>query len=76
MLICECHESRQRGKQMNIAEKLRDARGSRARKDVAKAVGISLSALAMYESGYRVPRDEIKVRLANLYGKTVGEIFF
>lgn len=61
---------------MNIAEKLRDARGSRARKDVAKAVGISLSALAMYESGYRVPRDEIKVRLANLYGKTVGEIFF
>jgi len=30
----------------------------------------------MYEIGERVPRDEVKTRLAKLYGKTVEEIFF
>ena len=42
----------------------------------AKALGISQSANAMYEAGRRVPRDEIKLRLAEFYGKTVEEIFY
>jgi len=59
-----------------IAELLRELRGSNTREDVAKSVGISVSALSMYENGDRVPRDEVKVRLARFYEKTVGEIFF
>lgn len=36
--------------------------------DVSTATGVSESTIYNYESGYRVPRDEMKVRLANLYG--------
>ena len=59
-----------------IAERLVAARGDRTRQEVASAVGISLSALSMYENGQRVPRDEIKMALANYYGKTVQELFY
>ena len=43
---------------------------------VAKAIGVSVSALAMYENGARIPRDETKRRIAEHYGRSVGEIFF
>ena len=59
-----------------IAQRLIDARGDRPRAEVAKAVGISLSALTMYEIGKRVPRDEIKVRLSDYYGVSVQDLFF
>ena len=61
---------------MTVAEKLVYARGDRRREDVAAAVGISLSAVAMYENGDRIPRDEIKVKLASYYGTTVQALFF
>lgn len=59
-----------------IAKRLIELRGSLSREHVAKRVGISVSALQMYENGHRVPRDEIKIRLANFYNRTVQEIFF
>lgn len=61
---------------MSVAERLVEARGTTPRSEVVKAVGISLSALTMYEIGQRVPRDEIKVKLAKFYGKSVQELFF
>ena len=57
-----------------MAEKLRKLRGNRSRQEVAEACGISVSALAMYEAGERVPRDEIK--LAKFYNRSVSYIFF
>lgn len=59
-----------------IAERLIDLRGDRAKQDVANAIGISYSALSMYERGERVPRDDIKLRLAQYYDRSVEEIFF
>lgn len=59
-----------------IAKALIDLRAKKSREQVASALGISVSALAMYEVGARVPRDEIKKKLAEYYGKTVQEIFF
>lgn len=59
-----------------IAKELRALRGNVSRDEVASSIGVSPSAIAMYENGERVPRDEIKVALARYYGKTVGEIFF
>lgn len=44
--------------------------------EVAKACGISRSALTMYETGVRIPRDEIKVKLARYYNVSVEKIFF
>ena len=49
-----------------MANKLVELRGKRTQDEVAKALNISKSALAMYESGKRVPRDPVKVRIAHV----------
>ena len=59
-----------------IKQNLVQARGDKTMVKVAKETGISISALSMYESGDRIPRDEIKERLAKYYGTTVGSLFF
>jgi putative transcriptional regulator len=59
-----------------IAEILVTLRGNRSREEVAKALGISVSALQMYENAQRVPKDEIKLKIANYYGVSVESIFF
>lgn len=51
-------------------------RGEKTQEIVAGDVGISVSALAMYETERRVPRDEIKIKLANYFNRSVQEIFF
>ncbi len=56
--------------------KLRELRGGRSREEIAGAVNVSVSAIAMYENEERSPRDEIKLRLANFFDKSVQEIFF
>lgn len=56
--------------------KLRELRGGKSAETVAKDVGISRSAIAMYETEERVPRDDIKIKLAEYYGSTVQAIFF
>lgn len=61
---------------MSFGEKLRELRGEKSLFEAANEVGISKSALAMYERNERVPRDEVKIRIANYYHKTVQEIFF
>ena len=43
---------------------------------MAKRVGIAQSTYGMYESGDRIPNDENKIKIANIYGMTVQEIFF
>ena len=59
-----------------IAKKLVNLRGNDTRAAVASALGITKSAVAMYERGERIPRDDIKIKYAKLYGKTVEEIFY
>lgn len=59
-----------------IGERLRNFRGDIPREIICEDVGISTSALAMYETGQRIPRDEIKVALARRYNTTVEALFF
>lgn len=59
-----------------IAKKLIELRGNKSRETVANAVGISVSALAMYEQGERIPRDNIKIKLAKYYKRSIAFIFF
>ena len=61
---------------MSVAERLISARGDRRREDVANAIGVSVSAIAMYENGGEIPRDETKIKLANYYGVSVQALFF
>ena len=56
-------------------EQLIALRGDRSQEEVAKALGISVSALSMYEQGNRIPRDEIKIRMADYYGISIESLF-
>lgn len=59
-----------------VAERLRALRGEKTQKEVANALNLSDSAIGMYESGKRIPRDEYKVLIARYYNTTVEELFF
>ena len=59
-----------------IGQRLVSLRGERTQEEVARAVGISLSAIGMYERGERIPRDEVKLAIAKYYDTTVQALFF
>ena len=59
-----------------IGKRLVELRGSRTQSEVAEALNISVSAYSMYENGQRIPRDPIKIRIANYYKKPIHKIFF
>lgn len=61
---------------MTIGERLRKLRGDKTQAVVARDLMISDSALSAYETDERVPRDDVKARIADYYGTTVQEIFF
>ena len=60
----------------DIGKRLVKLRGDRTQDEVAKANGISVSAIGMYERGERIPRDEVKLSLAKYYDTTVQAIFY
>lgn len=55
---------------------LRKLRGPKTIRTLASELGISPSAWAMYENDERVPRDDLKMRIARYFNKTVQEIFY
>lgn len=55
---------------------LMELRGEKTREKVANDIGISPSSLGMYELELRIPRDDIKIKLANYFQKSVQDIFF
>ena len=59
-----------------IGKRLLSLRGDKSQEQVANDLGLSTSAIGMYERGERVPKDEIKLQIASYYGLTVQEIFF
>ena len=59
-----------------IGKRLIHLRGAKTRQEVAAAIKISASALAMYELGNRIPRDEVKVALARYYNVSIQSLFF
>lgn len=63
---------------MSAGTKLKALRQQRkmTQKQVADELEITKSALAMYERDERVPRDEVKIRIARYYGETVDALFF
>lgn len=61
-----------------IAENLRYLRTKKGltQTEVAKSLGIPVTTYNAYETGQNVPRDEMKVRIANYYSRSVQFIFF
>jgi len=61
---------------LQIAQKLKALRGDKSQKKVADDLGITSMAISLYESGERIPRDEMKERLAAYYKISVQELFY
>lgn len=61
---------------MSVGENLRVLRGEKSQAEVANAVNISVSALSMYEQDQRIPRDEVKIRLAEYFNVSIESLFF
>lgn len=61
-----------------IGQRLTELRNEagKTQQEVADANGTSVSAIAMYEAGKRIPRDEVKASLANYFHRSIEEIFF
>lgn len=56
-------------------EVLRKAKGV-TQAEVAEAIGVSAMAVSLYEKGERIPRDEVKIKLADFFSTPVSSIFF
>jgi DNA-binding XRE family transcriptional regulator len=61
---------------MSYGKILRTLRGDKSQEAIANEIGITKSSWAMYEREERIPRDEVKIKIANYFRKTVQEIFF
>lgn len=61
---------------VKIGKLLTELRGEKTLPEVAEILGLSSAAIRQYESGNRIPRDNIKEKIAKYYDKTVQEIFY
>jgi transcriptional regulator with XRE-family HTH domain len=59
----------------NTLRQLREKKG-KTMQEVADDLDLTVSAISRYESGERIPQDDIKKRLAAYYKRSVGGIFF
>ena len=54
-----------------ISSRLVKLRGNKTQKAIADEVGVSVSTWAMYETGQRIPSDEVKIKIAKVFKKSV-----
>lgn len=59
-----------------VGKRLKELRKETPLQKVAAAVYITENSLIAYEAGKRMPRDEVKIRLADYYGVSVFNLFF
>ncbi len=59
-----------------IGQKLIALRGDKDIDEVANSIGVTKQAIWNYENDKRVPRDDIKKKIADYYKKSVSYIFF
>lgn len=59
----------------NKLKKLRIDSGM-SRKQLANMLGLTVSAVGMYEQGRRTPSDDIKIKYSMMFDKSIEELFF
>ena len=59
-----------------VGERLRTLRGSRTLSEVSEALGVSEMAVSLWERGERTPSDDMKVKIAAYFKRSVMSIFF
>ena len=62
----------------SVADRIKEARREcgLTQAQLAEQVGASESAIQMYEIGQRIPRDAMKMRIAEVLKKPVQDLFF
>ena len=60
---------------MTFGEKLKELRGDRSQQEMVDELGITKSSWAMYERNERIPRDEVKIRVAKFFWFVCSRIF-
>lgn len=61
---------------VRIGAVLKDLRGERSQQTIADLLGVSAVSVSKWERGESMPTDALKIAIAQLYGKTVQDIFF
>ena len=61
-----------------FGEKIKRLRQSKylSQSQLASQLGVSTSAICQYETEVRIPRDEVKIRIAEFFETEVAHIFF
>ena len=59
-----------------IGATLKDLRGDRSQQSIADLLGVSAVSVSKWERGESMPTDDLKIAIAQLYGRTVQDIFF
>ena len=61
-----------------IASKLVELRkkSGLTQKEVSERIGVSSSSYSQYETGDKLPRDDVKVAISKLFNRSVQFIFF
>lgn len=61
-----------------IAENLKELRRRKgvSQTEIARDLGVPVTTYNAWETGQNIPRDHMKVAIAEYYGRTVGFIFF
>ena len=59
-----------------IGDRLKALRGAMSREELGLKLGVTAQAIYNYEAGIRVPTDDLKSKIALIFGKSVQEIFF
>lgn len=59
-----------------IGMRLVKLRGNRTQEQISNAIGVAQSTYCMYETGQRIPSDEVKIKIAKFFKKSVQNIFF
>lgn len=61
---------------IKIGKRLRILRGELTAEQVARALNVGVSTIYMWENGERIPRDEMKLKIAKYFKTSVDNIFF
>ena len=63
---------------MGYGEKMKALRAKKnmTQREAADRLGCSIVSIEKYEREERVPRDEMKIAISKLYGRSVSYIFF
>lgn len=59
-----------------VGVRLRELRGRKSRTAVATDLGVTPHAIWLWEHGLRMPRDEMKMKVAAYFKKSVAGLFY